>query len=117
MKVDTMSTPMGMPRSKRVAPPEVKPVTIRGVRFEAVHWGRSRGLGQNGGFIAAIDSSSGRELWVLKVYDITYDPAMEQDVQDVFIERMRAENGKLIVTDEDGRRYVVDVKRRRALQR
>ncbi|OMH38405.1 hypothetical protein BGP75_08750 [Motiliproteus sp. MSK22-1] len=96
--------------AKRVAPPSVDPVTIKGVRFEVIHWGKERGFSQNGGYIAAIDPDSGQELWTLKVYDINYDTEMESDVQDVFIECMSKTffSGKLKITDEKGRSYIVD---------
>ena len=96
--------------AKRVAPPTVEPVTLGGVRFEAIHWGKQRGFTQNGGYIAAIDPDSGQELWTLKVYDIEYDTEMESDVQDVFIECMSKTffSGKLKITDEKGRKYLVD---------
>lgn len=101
------------PSAKRVAPPDVPPVQLRKVRVEAIHWGRTRGLKQNGGYIAAIDPASGQELWTLKVYDVHYDPKMEEDVQDVFIRKMtRMSPSRLLIVDEKGRRYRVDVKRR-----
>ncbi len=102
------SDPM-MPRPKRVAPPKVKPVSVGKLRIEAVHWGRSRGLGQNGGFIAATDTETGKEVWLLKIYDIAYDPQLEEDVQDVFIEKIRSYNGRLDITDEHSRHYTVDL--------
>jgi hypothetical protein len=103
------------PAGKRVGPPDVAPVLIDGVRIEAIHWGGSRGFGQNGGYIAAIDPVSGRELWTLKVYDVPYDPSLEEDVQDVFIARLAAKGDRLQVIDEKGRRFLVDVKRRAVL--
>ena len=98
------------PKAKRIGPPKVDPVTIGNLRFEALHWGKARDLGQNGGYIAAIDIANGREAWILKVYDIAYDPAMEGDVQDVFIKSMSKSlfGKKLNVRDERGRAYVVD---------
>jgi hypothetical protein len=100
----------GAPKAKRAAPAKVAPVTVAGLRFEAVHWGKARGLGQNGGYVAAIDPASSKELWTLKVYDVVYDPDLEGDVQDVFITAMSKTlfGQKLNVTDERGRAYVVD---------
>ena len=109
---DTMDNKgLGMPAPKRVAPPDVPPVEYDGKRFEVVLWGKSRGLGQNGGHVAAIDSDSGEELWLLEVYEIDYDEAMESDVQDVFIETMSLDEaaGTLAISDEKGRRYSVDL--------
>ena len=105
---------MEMPAGKRVGPEDVRPVVFGSTRFEAIHWGRARGLAQNGGYLSAVDDATGRELWILKVYDVVYDPDLEEDVQDVFIERMAAaaQDGELEVTDEKGRRYIVDTRSR-----
>jgi PQQ enzyme repeat len=101
------------PGPKRVGPPKVPALTVAGLRIEAVHWGRERGFDQNGGYIAALDAKTGRELWTLKIYDVPYDANLEEDVQDVFITRMsKASGGRLAVVDEDGRRYLVDLKTR-----
>ncbi len=99
----------GLPAPKRVGPPEVEPVTIGNVRYEVVHWGRERGLGQNGGYLEAFDAASGASLWLLQVYVIDYDPDLEEDVQDVFIESLKTgPRGTLKIFDERGRRFVVD---------
>lgn len=102
---------MEMPSGKRVGPPKVPPVEVGGVRIEVLHWGKRRGLEQNGGYIVAHDRATGRELWTLKVYDVVYTPPMEEDVQDIFIKRMRptASGDGLEITDERGRRYAVDL--------
>ncbi|NJD04980.1 MAG: hypothetical protein FIA97_00590 [Methylococcaceae bacterium] len=97
-------------KPKRLGPPAVDPVVIGSVRFEVVPWGKERGLPQNGGYIAAYDDASGTELWILKVYEVTYDPKLEQDVQDVFIVSLSKSffGDKLLITDERGKRYSVD---------
>jgi hypothetical protein len=105
-----MTSEAGAPRAKRAAPAKVAPVTIGGFRFEAIHWGKARGLGQNGGYIAAIDPASGKEAWTLKIYHVAYEGDLEGDVQDVFIKSMSKTlfGQKLNVADERGRAYVVD---------
>lgn len=110
---------LGMPQGKRVGPPDVKPVTIGGVRYEAIHWGRERGLKQNGGYIAAIDAASGKELWILKIYQIDYIPKLETDVQDIFIESMKAgaSGQSLEIVDEKGRGYTVNLKNKKVSSR
>jgi hypothetical protein len=102
---------LGMPMGKRLGPDDVPPVIIGDTRFEVVHWGRERGLEQNGGYIAAYDVQSGSELWMLKVYHVEYDEKMESDVQDVFIESMveDAASGNLNIADERGKEYVVNI--------
>jgi hypothetical protein len=103
---------------KREGPDPVEPLVIGAVRYEAVHWGSEIGAEQNGGYIAAVDSATGNRLWTLKVYDINYDPSRERDVQDVFITKLSpAESaGKITVTDEDGRHFIVDPQSRTAIQ-
>lgn len=98
---------------ERAEVPEPSPVTMDGTRYEAVPWGRARGLKQNGGYIAAVSEATGRELWLLKVYDVEYDDEMEDDKQDVFISEMAPDRfGLLRVTDERGRVYRIDVRNR-----
>lgn len=95
---------------RRSGPAPVAPVTYAGVRYEVVHWGKGRGLPQNGGYIAAIDEKSGQQLWLLRVYEVHYDGDMEDDKQDIFITTLViSEDGKrLDIEDERGRRYWVD---------
>jgi hypothetical protein len=96
--------------AKRLPPKDVAPVTVGGIRIEVIHWGKDRGYEQNGGYIAAYDPASGKELWTLKVYNVAYDPDLESDVQDVFIKSMAKSwfGKKLKITDERNGKYVVD---------
>jgi hypothetical protein len=100
---------------RRIAPPKVAPVVVEATRFEVIHWGRKRGFAQNGGYIAAIDTASNEELWVLQVYETQYDPELEADVQDVSIASLIAPSaGLLDIEDELGNRYRVDTGSRQA---
>ena len=103
-----------MPSKKRGPPPPAPAITVRGVRYQAVAMGRRRGLDQNGGYIAALDVVSGRELWLLKVYVTPHDPDMEEDKQDLFIAGLKlvGHGRALLVTDERGGRYRVDLRTR-----
>lgn len=118
MPVDQMppSPPRSLPMRKRVSPPDVRPVTLDGVRYEALHWGRARGLAQNGGYLLATDVVSGRALWTARVYAIDYLPQLETDVQDIFIRSLDVAAGgrELRVVDERGRCFGFDVDRRQA---
>ncbi len=97
---------------KRAGPAPVMAVSKGGVKYVAVQWGKARGLPQNGGYIAAVDETTGRELWLLSVYDVEYDPSMEEDKQDVFITRLSLARtpDRLLIEDERGRCYSVDLK-------
>lgn len=105
-------------KAKRLGPPQVEPVVIGDVRYEVIPWGKERGLNQNGGYIAAFDTASGKELWILKVYDVAYNPNLEGDVQDVFIVSMSKGffSGKLHIEDERGRSFIVDPDKRSVKQ-
>ena len=100
-----------MPSKKRGPPPAPPSVSAKGIRYEAIPWGRRRGLDQNGGYIAAVDEATGHELWLLQVYATPTDPDMETDKQDLFISRLALVDGgrTLLVTDERGGRYRVDL--------
>lgn len=97
--------------SKIAAPDDVAPVVVGGTRYEALHWGKSLGLAQNGGHVAAIDTASGATLWTAEVYRVDYRPGMEADKQDTFIVDLQPVDGggALSVTDDRGRRWRLDI--------
>lgn len=98
---------------KRLGPAKVEPVTIDGVRYEAIQWGKARDLDQNGGYIGAYDQNTGKELWLLKIYDVSYEGDIEDDKQDIFITRLRQKCGRyLVIENEKGQRFIVDLKTR-----
>jgi hypothetical protein len=99
------------PRAKRVPPATVPSLTIGDLRIDVIHWGRDEGFGQNGGVLRAVDTTSGATAWVVKVYDISYDPHLESDVQDIFITALRKPwlRNCLVVSDERGRQFRVDL--------
>jgi hypothetical protein len=100
---------------KRLGAAPVAPLIVNGMRIEAVNAGRKRGLGQNGGYIETFDLASGKAMWLLQVYKIDYAKNMEEDVQDRFIERLEstADGANLLVTDENGNRFEVDLASRK----
>ena len=94
--------------SKRTAPKPVEPIIYKGIKYEAIHWGKSRGLGQNGGYIEAFSAKTGKSLWVLKVYSIKYGK-FAGDAYDNFIRSMKVDNGYLIIDNERGGKYKVNL--------
>lgn len=100
-------------RAKRVAPPEVAPVILDGVRYTQVI-GRESIDGQVGGLLAAC-RADGEALWTMKVYDNRRQPHLEGDVQDVFFRSMSVEaDGRLRIVNERGVTFLVDVRARSA---
>jgi len=90
--------------AKRAAPAKVEPVIHEGVRYVAPNDDGRRG------YIEAWDVRSNKKIWDLKVFTNRIDPKLEEDVQWVFIEKLRVQDGTLIVTSERGKTYQVDLK-------
>jgi hypothetical protein len=102
---------------ERYESPEPNSISLNGIRYEAMQCGKVRGLAQNGGYIAAIEESSNNELWLLKVYDVSYDPEMEDDVQEIFISELKLGEGDLLhVINERGGHYLVNLNTRAVTQ-
>lgn len=70
---------------------------------------------QNGGMLVVFDCATGRQLWQTCVFKTDYDPALEQDVQDVFITGLRLDGESLVVDDEAGRAWRVDLSTRQVV--
>jgi len=103
-----------MESEKRAPPPKVEPVTHEGTRYEEAQFEKSEGLDQNSGYLAAVDVASGKRKWVLKVYEVCYANDTEADLQDVFFKKLElsADGKTLFVTNEELRRFAVDLARR-----
>ncbi|GGF50097.1 hypothetical protein GCM10011611_65630 [Aliidongia dinghuensis] len=101
-----------MPSKKKIAGPEdVEPVTVGTVRYEAPHWGKAMGLGQNGGHVTAVDIATGKPLWTVELYKIEYRPNMEADKQDTFITSLTfdADHSRLVAQNDRGLRFALDL--------
>lgn len=83
---------------KRVPAPVVSPIRHEGVVYHA---------GGNGedAFVLAKDEKTGKELWKAKLYHVQIDPLKEADVQMIFIKDMLLSGEKLLIQDEAGRCY------------
>jgi outer membrane protein assembly factor BamB len=90
--------------AKRSAPTPVPPVIWEGIEFRA-----PLDVDQMG-CVQAFELASGRKLWESKVYRIWISPLEETDVQWVFITSLKVQGSKLIVRNEAGRTYQVDLK-------
>jgi hypothetical protein len=104
--------------AKRAAPKPVNAIVSNGVRYMAPNimpkyrsiYGKP--ACNNIGCVEARNNKNGKLLWKVDVYQIKYDPTEERDVQDVFISALAIERGKLIVENEAGAKYSVDLKTR-----
>ena len=91
--------------AKRAAPSPVAPVLFKGVQYSAPP--------EAMGFVVATGISSGKELWRVRIYEVRVDPKLERDVQDVFITALTLKDDTLIVTNERGEKYALDLKTRK----
>jgi hypothetical protein len=96
--------------AKRIAPAKVEPVIYQGIRYIAPNDDGRRA------YIQAWDVHTNKKLWDLTVFTNRIDPALEEDVQWVFIKALNIQNGMLIVTSERGKTYRVDLKTKAVTQ-
>lgn len=94
---------------KRKAPELVKPVVYEGIVYSAPAFLKKGSQFIRGQYIEAHRQDTKEKLWDLKVYTVIYQQQKETDVQDVFISKLEVIEGNLIVTDELGRRFKVDL--------
>ena len=87
--------------AKRGPAPEVMPVRYNGLKIVAPNTVET--IGQ----VEAWDEATNTKVWTKDVYTIEYDPALERDVQWVFIKEMQLKDDFLYVKDENGREYLV----------
>lgn len=95
--------------AKRSAPQPVAPVTANGVEYTAPP--------EQMGFVIATDTKTHKELWRARIYAVRIDPNLERDVQDNFITTLVIEGGSLIVTNERGESYLLDLATRKVTKR
>jgi hypothetical protein len=88
--------------AKRMPPPVVPPITHEGVIYHATGDGEAA-------FIIAKDEKTGKEFWKAKVYHIHIDPLKQEDDQIIFIKGMLLSGKKLLIQDEAGRCYRLDL--------
>lgn len=85
--------------AKRVPPSLIEPVIYNGVNYTTGKMG----------FVEAWDINTSQKIWEKKVYSVKYNPLLETDVQDVFITSLSISDGKLVVINEKGNKYEVNV--------
>ncbi len=108
---------MTPPSASRPAPPVVAPVELDGVRYLEDMIDERDG-DQAGGYLAAIKIGSGEKLWRLKVYDVPDYRAEGISGNSRHFSELQPDDGgaALIVTNEAGGRYRVDLAARTVAQ-
>jgi len=93
----------GEGQAKRPLPKPVEPVLYHTMKFVAPP--------ERMGYVEGWEIRTGKQIWEKKIYEVTYNPLLEKDAQDVYIVFMEADlvNRKLLVMDERGAKYYVDL--------
>src|SRR6478672_3191771 len=71
--------------AKRSAPSPVAPIDVGDVRLVVSHFAFQNACKQTGGCVEIVERATGKLKRAVKVYTTVVDPALESDVQDVFI--------------------------------
>lgn len=91
----------------RLPPPDVPPIVHDGVIYQQ-DWDNRSAL--RGAYIVAIDQSTGRRIWSLRVIPYDVDPRQPQPpYPGTYLGSMRRRGGRLFITGEHRGRYVVDI--------
>ncbi len=61
----------------------------------------------------ATDAKNGGKLWQVSVFETKIDPKLEEDVQWVFIVGMKLSGNSVLLKDEAGRCWQVDIESKR----
>jgi len=88
----------------RENPAPVTPVVHNGVKYTAPM--------ERMGIVVALNATSGAVLWEQKIYDVKIDPALEADIQFVYITTLAIQGNDLIVTNEVGAKYAMNLSSR-----
>lgn len=87
--------------AKRSPPEKVAPVKAAGVEYRVNH--------DQMGCVEAWDTASQQLVWRKQIYVVRYDVDLERDVQDVFITSVSVKGEKLLIKNERGSEYELDL--------
>jgi glucose dehydrogenase len=92
------------------APPDLKPIDYKGIRYIASYVTLPYGPAVSGGYVEAVDIETKRQLWKTRVYKtIKMNKQLETDVQETFMRSFNYAKGFLIL-EAGGNNYKIDLK-------
>jgi hypothetical protein len=91
--------------AKRIEPKPVSPVTVGSITYSA-----PRHLM---GVVVATDTVTKKEIWRKHIYRIHYTSSLEKDVQDIFISSLVLEDDNLLISNERGECFSLNLKSRK----
>jgi hypothetical protein len=102
------TTVAAAPKPKPI-PPEPKPVKKAGIEYRAPH-ASVQGDEPRNGTVEAWDEKTGKILWTRRVYAVA--PNVSTDSAHIYITALSVRGNALIVTNEVGNKYRMDLKTR-----
>lgn len=90
--------------SKRMPSPHVQPIVKDGIEYSAPP--------DSIGFVVASwmnENEEKQEIWRRQIYTIKYKHDIEYCLQEVYIEGLKFDNGKLIILNEAGGQFELDI--------
>ncbi|MDX1563813.1 MAG: hypothetical protein R3236_00340 [Phycisphaeraceae bacterium] len=90
--------------AKRAAPKPVESIRAGDVEYRAStnNWA--------GDSVEAWDVKHKELLWRRQIFVIKFDPNLERDIQDTFITQMKLDGQKMLISNERGSKYELDLK-------
>ena len=75
------------------------------MRYEQLRGLEAHGCEQSGVVIAATEEASGKQLWAVQLYESSFDPAEEQEAQEVHLSELCIDTKRGVpkTRDEHGR--------------
>lgn len=96
--------------AKRSAPAKIKPVVNQGSEFsfrvEKTSCKKSTSCGMQV-FLLSKNVASGKTNWERELYQKSFDPKLETDIQTVYPKSLKLVEKQLIAIDEKGSKYIV----------
>jgi hypothetical protein len=97
----------------RIAPKPVLPIDHNDVIYSAPHsfllLGDSNEQNQIGGYILARDKKTKRIKWLVQIYVTEFSKNLEEDVQIVCITEIKMDGELLMIKDEKGRTFSLNI--------
>ena len=97
----------------RSAPEEITPIIAFNKIFTVGYKISGSATQKRKAYVEASDLASGRTLWKAEIYTITYDAMLDSDVEDVYVSEMKLEGKTLLIEDETGQRFALDLNTRK----
>jgi len=101
----------GTRKMSRIGMPELPAIVFENRKYDEIRNGGTLGLRQRTGYVSVIDTEKVELLFLIKIYDVVFDPDIEADVQDVFFTRMELDAAarRIVIENERGGRFALDL--------